>query len=266
MKIREKNKHTTILAVLPDDVSVVVFDVDNTIVKGTTVAHSGGVRKVLSPRHAPTAMRVILHSAVYNIFSVENGVHFIKNKGLSLLENYPSSDLKKTMCANLSRKLDIKIYPNVAESIKHYKTEGKIVVLASAAPDFLVQIVADKVKADYYIGTVLEENNGVFTGRTVGSVNHGSSKAVNVKNLIQQLGIPDAKVASFTDSMKDIDLLNIADYKIAVNPDFKLRKSARKNKWVLVDLSPRHKVLKIVGLGSITASTLGMILVALRKK
>lgn len=237
---------------LPANVQAVVFDVDNTIVKGTTVYHAAVSMKLISQSDRRNILRLASHNLVYTIFSFENGLDFLKQEGLTLIKGCDSLMFKTHLREHLTHKIDKKVYTEILETIKQYKKENKIIILASAAPDFLVEIVATKVGANYYIGTKLEEENGVFTGATVGPVNHGEHKAVNVKKLLDTLCIEKLNVAAFTDSSKDIHLLRSAEHKIAVNPDLVLRYASHKNNWTTIDVSPKYALTKIAGVATAT--------------
>jgi HAD superfamily hydrolase (TIGR01490 family) len=257
------NKSKTII--LPNEVKVIVFDVDNTIVKGTTLFHAVKSLETIPQSERKKLVRLLVHNLVYNVFSFENGLDFAKNEGLKLIKNYPADFFKKRLKQNLKSKIDKKVYKRIIEDIGKYKNEGKIIVLASAAPDFLVEVVADKVGADSYIGTVLEERNGVFTGETLGEVNHGVNKAKNVKKFMEQNSIRKSEVACFTDSIKDIKLLELAGSPVATNPDLILRIKAKRHEWDILDYSHRLKVTKIAV--SITTAGVGALaLVTVRRK
>ena len=59
----------------------------------------------------------------------------------------------------------------------------------------------------------------------------GSEKA----RFIQHLKEKDKKIVyAFSDSIWDLPLFSTADYKIAVNPDRKLKKIAKKNLWQVI--------------------------------
>ena len=240
---------------LPTNVRAVVFDVDNTLLKGTTVYHAVSSLNMLPSTEKKKLIRLASHNLIYTLFSFENGLDFLKKEGLSLVKGHESELFKTYLQNQLRQKIDKKLYSSMMRNIEHYKNENKIIILASADPDFLVEIVSEKVEADYYIATKLEEIDNIFTGSTVGEINHGIIKAKNVARLLQELKIEQIDVAAFTDSNKDFYLLESAGEKIAVNPDLLLRYKSLKNNWVILDVSPKYLVTKTVGLSASIALT-----------
>ncbi|MFT7719776.1 UNVERIFIED_CONTAM: haloacid dehalogenase-like hydrolase, partial [Salmonella enterica subsp. enterica serovar Enteritidis] len=81
------------------------------------------------------------------------------------------------------------------------------------------------------LGTVAEEQDGVFTGRLVGDILHGPGKkhAVAALAAIQRLDLD--KCTAYSDSINDLPMLGMVGVPVAVNPDRALRRHARAAGW-----------------------------------
>ncbi len=104
-------------------------------------------------------------------------------------------------------------------------------VLASGGYKQVSDAFADRLGADIAVGTPLDIQGGLATGRLAGPVQTGPLKARAVLDLID-----DGHVrVAFGDTEADIPLLELAERPVAVAPDGRLRRAAVARGWELLD-------------------------------
>lgn len=98
--------------------------------------------------------------------------------------------------------------------------------------------IADKFNeffgADGAYCTELEIKDGYYTGEIKGKIMQGSRKAKKLSDIIEEKD-PEV-VAVFSDHISDLPVFRFATRPVAVNPDHKLNKFAKKERWEIIKL------------------------------
>jgi phosphoserine phosphatase len=126
----------------------------------------------------------------------------------------------------------------------------------TAAPIEIATIIARRLGLTGALGTVSEHVDGVYTGKLVGEMLHGSAKAVAVKELADRFGLDLARCSAYSDSSNDLPLLGLVGDPCAVNPDAKLRAHAREQGWRVRDYRTARKAART---GLIAAAVAGAV-------
>jgi len=92
---------------------------------------------------------------------------------------------------------------------------------------------------------VAESVDGVFTGRLVGDILHGTGKAHAVRTLAIREGLNLRRCAAYSDSINDVPMLSLVGTAVAINPDSALRELARKRGWEVRDFRTARKAARI---------------------
>src|SRR5206468_1302015 len=88
------------------------------------------------------------------------------------------------------------------------------------------------------IGSGLEIENGVFTGRFTGAAMHGPEKAAAATQLLTSRGFDPADCYAYSDSINDRPLLESVGTAVAINPDRQLAAHAAEAGWRVLRLDP----------------------------
>ncbi len=111
-----------------------------------------------------------------------------------------------------------------------YRDAGYRIVLASGTYQPVLAAFARRLgEGVEALGTPLRFRNGVATGRLAGPINVGRAKAEAVRRL---LGGPPAVAAG--DTAADLPLLGMAGQALAVDPDPRLAREARRRGWTVL--------------------------------
>ena len=122
---------------------------------------------------------------------------------------------------------------------------GQRVWLVSAAPIELAELIAEHLGLSGALGTVSEQEHGVYTGNLVGRPLHGEAKAEAIAELADREGLDLERCSAYSDSANDIPMLSMVGMPVAVNPDRALRQHARRNGWTVRDYRTARRVVKI---------------------
>ena len=128
-----------------------------------------------------------------------------------------------------------KLWPGTLALAQGHLDRGQRVWLVTATPVELAAIIAARLGLTGALGTVSEIEDGVYTGRLVGSALHGKAKADAVRALAEREGLDLVRCTAYSDSANDVPMLSAVGRAVAVNPDGTLRKHARAVGWEIHD-------------------------------
>lgn len=129
------------------------------------------------------------------------------------------------------------IYPGAQDLIDESRRAGCRQVLLSGGLDFAVKPLADYLGVDDYIANKLEFSEGYATGRLEKPFVAGATKAVIMRDYAARHGLDLARSWAYSDSYSDYPMLAVVGNPTAVNPDFRLKATARSYDWPVIDLS-----------------------------
>jgi phosphoserine phosphatase len=150
---------------------------------------------------------------------------FLKNKTLSLF--------MKDVDLFLDKYLDKIFYKPCILRLQEAICQRHYIAIYSSSPFFLVEKIAKVIKVNEYIATeyVFDDEKRF---KSIFSIVNGKKKALFAKNLLKRFNSNNTDLTVYTDSIDDIELLNLASYKVIVNPGLKLKKLAKKNQWEII--------------------------------
>ena len=218
---------------------IAFFDVDNTLLRGASVFQlgKGAFRKKL------ITVRDIALFGWHQIRFLavgENGKHMsrARERALELIGGHKVAELSALAEDIYEKDIAPKLWPETLELAREHQRKGHEVWLISATPLIMGKVIAERLGLTGALGTVVEEVDGVFTGRLVGHMLHGEEKAVAALALAEQKGALLADCWAYSDSRNDIPLLTICGNRTVVNPDVALARHARAESWSVLLLKP----------------------------
>ena len=224
----------------PDLTAAAFFDVDNTLVHGSSLVHFA---RGLAARKYFTygdLGRFAYAQAKFQLLGRENSddVAAGKRKALAFIEGRSTSELMDLGEEIYDQIIADKIWPGTRALTQMHLDAGQQVWLVTATPYELAATIAKRLGLTGALGTVAESVDGVFTGRLVGHMLHGEEKAVAALALAEQKGASLADCWAYSDSRNDIPLLTICGNRTVVNPDVALARHAREESWSVLLLKP----------------------------
>ncbi len=231
----------------PDLTAAAFFDVDNTLVHGSSLVHFA---RGLAARKYFTygdLGRFAYAQAKFQLLGRENSddVAEGKRKALAFIEGRSTAELMTLGEEIYDQIIADKIWPGTRALTQMHLDAGQQVWLVTATPYELAATIAKRLGLTGALGTVAESIDGVFTGRLVGDILHGAGKAHAVRSLAIREGLNLRRCTAYSDSFNDVPMLSLVGTAVAINPDADLRDLARDRGWEIRDFRTARKAARV---------------------
>ena len=213
------------------------YDLDGTLVR-TNLVHSlayyarnqqGLLRTVRKTAETALAVPVFIAADLYSR-KVFNTIFFRRYKG-------QSEDRLRYLAQELfDEVIEPSIYPGTYELIDKSRRLGLRQVLVTGALDFAVLPLIRHLHLDDFVANRLEFVGGLATGRLLPPVMASATKASWIRTYAEKEGLSLTDSYCYTDSMSDLPMLSVVGHPTAVNPDMRLRATALRHDWPILDL------------------------------
>ncbi len=218
--------------------SAAFYDVDGTLIKANIV-HAFAYYAMNQPTISGSVVKSLKTAASLPLFWMADK---LSRKAFNeLFYRYYSGESEDRLVVLAEEMFEdvIKptIYPGAQDLIDESRRAGCRQVLLSGGLDFTVRPLAKYLGVDDYIANHLEFSGGYATGRLQKPFVAGATKAVIMRDYAAKHGLDLARCWAYSDSYSDYPMLAVVGRPTAVNPDFRLRATARSYDWPIVDLS-----------------------------
>lgn len=208
------------------------YDLDHTILDGNSATHlvyearRRGVMTERQYRHA------VWLSVLYKL-GLGDPTKMI-NRMLSWLNG-----LNEEFIMNLSKEIfdhviRETIRPEILETIREHRSRNGAVVLLSSATTPICRPVSQFMNLDDVICTCLKSKDGLLTGHTEGKLVYGPEKRVRMFAYCKEKGSDPEKAWYYGDSHTDRFVMEAVGNPVAVSPDKRLLKIARRRNWPIM--------------------------------
>jgi len=117
----------------------------------------------------------------------------------------------------------IPLLPGSDEVFEYLHKNGwKTALISSGLPNFCIQELATKLKADYAFGLKMKTVKGKFTGKIEGYAIKKNGKAVLLQEILNREKLDSKNCILVADDRNNIQMFAYANLKIGYNPDFML--------------------------------------------
>jgi len=147
-----------------------------------------------------------------------------------------------------------RLYPQMLDIAWAHQDAGRPVYIVTAATQETAAMVAHVLGFDGGLGTRLEVEDGLYTGRLVGEFAYRDGKPLLIKELAAERDIDLSTSYAYSDSESDLPMLRAVGHAVAVNPDAELTRIARDEGWEILRFDRLQGHLRM--LGGLTAATL----------
>ena len=220
------------------------FDLDNTLLRGTSLIQLGRglhARGFLSSR---TLMRAALMEARYRATGSEHlgDAEEARDTALGLIRGRDVEEFHDHCVAIFNTRIVQRFCDDVVALAQKHLTAGHAVWVITASPVEIAELCATHLGLSGGLGTVAERADGRYTGHLVDGLMHGSAKATAVQQLADTHSYDLTRAYAYSDSVNDLPMLELVGHPTAVNPDTKLRQHAEHNNWPLLQFHDTGKV------------------------
>lgn len=125
------------------------------------------------------------------------------------------------------------IAPGARAAVERHRSAGHLVVLATGSTVYAARNVARGVAIDHVLASELEVVDDTFTGKPR-ALCFGRHKVALAEAWAAREGVDLARSYFYSDSYNDLPMLERVGTAIAVNPDARLLRHARRRRWPTV--------------------------------
>lgn len=126
--------------------------------------------------------------------------------------------------------------PGGQVALQRHREQGHKLVLLTSASNYLSEVVLEANRLDHFLANRFEvDAAGRYTGEPQGALCYGPGKLTHAKAYLDEVGAQLEDCWFYTDSMADLAVLEAVGHPVAVNPDPRLERVARKNGWPVED-------------------------------
>jgi len=210
------------------------FDVDHTLTRRSSGRRfvAAAMRRSVLPRRL--LLLIPWYSLTYRLGLFRPGAW---EKGFPSLKGVARSTLDRIARESFEGGLKSDLFPGAVRLVTRLRADGRRVVLATSSLDFIVQPLAEFLGVDGLLATELEFHDGACTGRFVGTPMFRGGKRERVLSFLEREGVPPSDCSFYSDSIYDLPLLQSVGTPVVVNPDFRLRRIARRRGWRIMTMS-----------------------------
>ena len=206
------------------------FDLDRTILRRSSML-------ALAPslrRHGLIGWRSLARASLWHVVYLVRGVSSeeldrVAKQTFALMREWPVDGFRALVAEQIDP-LAALAFPDAISRMRAHQRRGERVIVVSSSLDDLVEPLAERLGLDGAIASRAEQRDGRYSGR-VERFMHGAAKADAVRSYAAEHGIDLAASSAYTDSLADLQLLEVVGHPFAVNPDRGLKRAARANGW-----------------------------------
>lgn len=126
--------------------------------------------------------------------------------------------------------------PGARAALVMHRRAGHRLVLLTSSSQYLSELAARDLELDDVLCTRFAvDEAGLFTGGIEGPLCFGPGKLAQAQRYARERGLPLAQCTYYGDSTSDLPVLEAVGRPVAVNPDPRLRRFARRRAWPIVD-------------------------------
>ena len=215
-----------------ENLCVALFDVDGTLIRGSS--SFVGTRFLFK-----RGMVGINHMMLGLWYAMLHGLGLTSYErmyeiGIRVFVGMRVDELLKISRLCFEKHVLPRFFTGALETVQDQRERGREIVLVSAGPRYLIQVIGEWIRADAVItaGPLVEEDR--VTDVLDGPVCSGKGKVQRVREYLWKRGMVLGDCVCYADSINDLPLLELAGQAITVNPDPRLKRVARLRGWKIL--------------------------------
>ncbi len=143
---------------------------------------------------------------------------------------------EKVLIARCEEWFQADVVPHVCDdgrrAVERHRGRGDVIAIVTGASPYSARPLARHLGIEHVVASELEVGpDGRFTGRFIEPLCYGDGKLARARRLAETLGFALEEATFYSDSLTDLPLLEAVRTPIAVNPDMRLARVARRRGW-----------------------------------
>lgn len=215
---------------------IAFFDVDKTIL-GVNSAKLW-LRRELAAKHITKgqALRATFWVVLYELGLAR--MEDVLIDAIKTLEGKNERDIIQATLRFYRDEVEVHIRPAARAAVQAHKDAGEMVFLLTSSSNYLSAPIADELKIDGFCANRFDVDAGIFTGRAHLPLCYGAGKVAHAAAVADKVGVALTECAFYTDSVTDLPMLEAVGRPVAVDPDPRLKRVAKKRGWPIQHWSP----------------------------
>jgi putative phosphoserine phosphatase/1-acylglycerol-3-phosphate O-acyltransferase len=208
------------------------FDLDDTILRKNTAISWGKLMFFKGDLPGSFFFNAFFYGALYKI-----GLYPFDLLMKKLFSGLKGKSAKKTLklTKEYFEKNKILLYrPKLLQQVGWHKAQKHEIVIITQTFDFIAKVFAKDLGIKHVISTEVEIKKGRFTGKVNPCV--GYKKDDFMKKIAKDLKIDLKKSFAYTDSVRDLEMLENVGHRYVINPRFRLKIIAKRKAWTIWDI------------------------------
>lgn len=213
--------------------SLAIFDLDNTLLEGDSDYAWGlflAAKGLVDAAHEREQERFY---AEY--LAGELDIHEFLSFQLKSLAEHDRETLECLREEFIITKVTPMIRSEARRLVERHRDRGHALIIITATNSFITRPIADMFGVEALIATEPEIVDGQFSGRIAGIPSFREGKVQLLNKWLAQHKETLAGSWFYSDSHNDLPLLELVDHPVAVTPDQKLRQTAKRRKWPVLE-------------------------------
>jgi HAD superfamily hydrolase (TIGR01490 family) len=225
------------------------FDVDNTLVRGSTLYFLGRGMYQRGFFTKADISRFVVANLRFRMTGVEKQdvIERYQKAATDFVGGHRVEDILKLGEEIYDEFVSPKLWQGTYKIAQEHLNKSEDVWLVTAAPQDMANIIAQRLGFTGALGSKVIVRDGIYTGELDGKILHGSEKAAAITTLAHERGYQLADCYSYSDSHNDLPLLNAVGNPSAINPDAILRIKALAEGWPIHDFRRVRVLNQILG-------------------
>ena len=200
-----------------EKVKLALFDIDYTITRKETLMEFYKYIVSKDIKNIKFLPRALFSGLMYGVKVYDE--RRVKESFLKFIENIEEKELAILTKKFYDERLSKILYKDALDMIHKLKTEGYMIILISASPEFYIKEFYAIDDVDFIIGTRFTFENGKFVRKMDGNNCKRDEKVVRLKAYLKENNIEADYENSymFSDSLSDLPLLDLVGNPYLIN-------------------------------------------------
>ena len=228
---------------------VAFFDVDNTLLRGSTLFFLGRGMYQRGFFTKKDISAFVLANLRYRLTGKENKDEILRfqNAATDFIKGHNVIEIEKIGQEIYEEYVSPAIWQGTVEIAQEHLAKNEEVWLVTATPVDMANLIAKRLGFTGALGTKAEIKDGVYTGKMIGALLHGKEKATAIKELSEINNFDLKNCYAYSDSHHDVPLLEAVGSPRVINPDTLLEIRAYRDNWPVYDFRRARKIKKLFG-------------------
>jgi HAD superfamily hydrolase (TIGR01490 family) len=207
-----------------------LFDLDRTLVRKETATLYVKWQREVGQATTRDLLRTMFWVAQYTLGILDAPA--VAARAVATLAGKPEREMIEECESWYRSHVLLHVADEGRRAVERHRAAGDLLAIVTGATPYVARPLARTLGIEHVVASELEvDDRGVFTGRPVDPLCYGPGKVARAERLAREQGFELAEAVFYTDSLTDLPLLERVGEPVAVNPDPRLGRLAKKRGW-----------------------------------